>query len=60
MKRRLMYWWHLCNAKEDELIVRVYNAQKLSVHKSDWFFQLQQDLRDLNIELSDGDLKQMR
>ena len=57
MKRRLMYWFHLCHCKEDKLIFRVYQAQCTSVHKSDWAFQLRQDTKDLNIKINDNEVK---
>ena len=59
MKKRLMYWFHLCHRPDEELIVRVYRAQTLSVHKTDWFSQLSSDLKELSIDLSDKDVKEM-
>ena len=59
IKRRLMYWWHLCNTSNQELIKRVYNAQCTVTHHTDWVHQVKQDLKSLNITLSDKDLSQV-
>ena len=53
LKRRLLYWWHLCHVKEDELIRKVYSVQCATVQKSDWVYTLKQDCESLNIQISD-------
>ena len=56
MKRRLLYWWHLCHSKEDELIKKVYSVQCLATHRSDWVYQLKQDCNELDIQLTDNEV----
>ena len=59
LKRRVMYWWHLCQLSEEEIIKKVYRAQCHSTHSTDWVNQLKQDLKYLKITLNDEDLSRM-
>ena len=45
--RRLMYLWNILQKNEDELVTKVYNAQKLFPVKDDFFFQIKEDMDDL-------------
>ena len=45
--RRVMYWWHLVNLSKDELLNKVYKAQKMSPNKGDWVEQLEKDEKNL-------------
>ena len=57
MGRRLMYYWNLMQKDETELVKKVYNSQKLLPVKNDWVLQLQKDLLDCNITLSEESVK---
>ena len=54
--RRMMYWWHLVNVDKSELIQKFFTAQKLNKSKGDWIYQLEQDKKDLDMDLSDVDI----
>ena len=54
--RRMMYWWQLVNVDKNELIHKFYFAQNIKRNKDDWVIQLDQDKKDLNLNLSDIDL----
>ena len=51
-----MYWWHLVNVDKSELIQKFFTAQKLNKSKGDWIYQLEQDKKDLDMDLSDVDI----
>ena len=44
ISRRLMYFWRILQMKDDELVKRVFNVQKLSSCKHDWVIQIAEDL----------------
>ena len=54
--RRMMYWWHLVNVDQSELIQKFFTAQKLNKSKGDWIYQLEQDKKYLDMNLSDVDI----
>ena len=58
--RRLMFLWNILQKPESELVNQVYNAQKLSPVKNDWFLQVQDDLRMFQINLSDDEIKSLK
>ena len=57
--RRLMYWWKLIHTDEKELTNKFYRAQKLMKEKTDWIQQIIQDLKDLNLKISDEEVSNM-
>ena len=56
--RRLMFWWHMVNLKESEVLFKFFKVQKLKSSKDDWVKQLEKDKKDLNLEMSDQQAKQ--
>ena len=57
--RRLMYIWHILHSDKKELLNKFYSAQKLESSKDDWVEQITKDKMDLNIQLSDENIKLM-
>ena len=57
--RRLMYWWHILQQKEEELIHRVYQAQVRDPEPNDFICQIKGDKSELKISLSDSEVKLM-
>ena len=61
--RRMMFLWHILSRNKSELIYRVYQSQKISSNKGDWFRMIESDKKELNINMTDeeiqGVLKQM-
>ena len=57
--RRLMYWFHLVKIGEDKMLHKFYKAQQNIPVKKDWTSQVEQDKKDLDINFSDDDIKQM-
>ena len=41
--RRVMYLWSILHQPEDELVWKVYNAQKMFPVKDDWYFIIKND-----------------
>ena len=39
--RRIMFWWHLTSLEKNELLYKVYIAQRLNTNKDDWVCQLE-------------------
>ena len=58
--RRIMYWWHLVNLKNTEVLHKMYLAQKLNCSKGDWVEQLETDKKELNLNLDDEELKSFK
>ena len=55
--RRLMYWWHLTNLNKTELLYKFYTAQNLKTNHGDWVVQLDKDKKELNLQLTDDDIR---
>ena len=58
-KRRCMYLWHIVHRDTDELIWKIYEAQRCKPNKGDWFEILQTERRALNILESDEEIAKM-
>jgi hypothetical protein len=48
-----MYLWHILSREADELILRVYNTQKVG----DWVKFMNAEKDELGIELTDQDIQ---
>ena len=54
-----MYLWHIVHRDTDELIWKIYEAQKCQPNKGDWFEILQTERTSLNILESDDEIANM-
>ena len=52
-----MYWWHILNVEETEMINKVYRAHKLSLVSGDWVLLLEEDKQMFNIKMADDEVK---
>ena len=59
-KRRMLYLWNILNRAENELLKRFYDAQNLVKSKSDWVELIENDKKELDITLSDNEIKLMK
>ena len=50
--RRLMYLHHILRRPRNELIRKFYDAQKCKISKGDWAQMVQDDLKELNLEIN--------
>ena len=57
--RRLMYYWTLLNKSNDELVKKVFDTQNQFRSKDDWIFQVEEDMKYLNFDLSENAIKSM-
>ena len=57
--RRLLCNWHILQLEESELLFKFYSAQQLKPGKNDWVRQIEKDKNELNINLSDLEVKNM-
>jgi hypothetical protein len=55
-----MYYLNILHMDESELVRRVFTAQKLSSCKSDWILQVNDDLNECNIKLSETEIMKMK
>ena len=55
----VLYYWHILHSDETELLNKFYSAQLLRPTKNDWVQQITKDKKDLNINLSDEEVKLM-
>ena len=60
ISRRLMYFWRILQMKDDELVKRVFNVQKLSSCKNDWVIQIAEDLKFCNINKTEEEIMMMK
>ena len=58
--KRLMFYWAILHKGVSELVTKVYEGQKLSPVKNDWFLQIQSDLKYCNIDLSEEEIRNMK
>ena len=52
-----MYWWHILSRDESELIRRVYETQKISNNTGDWIRLLENDKRELDIQMEEDEIQ---
>ena len=57
--RRLMFLWQILSRNESELIHRVYQSQKISSNKGDWFRMIESDKKELDINMTDREIQGM-
>ena len=57
MGRRVNFLHHILNEPTDSMISEVYSALKEDSRKGDFYQLVQKDLKDLNIEMTDSDIK---
>ena len=55
-----MYLWTILQKSEEELVTKVYQAQKLFPVKDDFIYQIKEDMEDLGLELEDDKIKNMK
>ena len=60
IQRRLMYYWAILARPDNDLVKRVFNAQKSFPVKNDWIGQVKDDLQICGIELSESEIANMK
>ena len=58
--RRLLFYWTILNKQDSELVKQVYNIKKIQPVKNDWCLTVAEDLKNLNIELSEEEISKMK
>ena len=58
-KRRLMYLWNILKQNQNELIRKVFNAQKLVKTKGDWFDMINKEREKYGIEETHEEISKM-
>ena len=59
MGRRLLYYWDILHKNESELVKKVFYSQKKFAVKNDWVLQVQCDLNECKIDLSETEIFEM-
>ena len=54
-----MFYWHLLNKDQEELLYKFLAAQQLSTSKNDWIQQVRKDMKEIKLELNDETIKNM-
>ena len=57
--RRLLYYWHILHQNENELLYKFFQAQKLKPTKNDWVREVNKNLQEWGINVSEIDLKKI-
>ena len=58
-KRRLLYLWQIMHRKDDDLLKRVYQAQKVSKTKNGWAELIESDKKEFGIDFTDDEVSTM-
>ena len=54
-----MYWWHITHTDKTEILNKFYRVQTLKTEQKDWIKQIIKDKKDLNLKISDDEVKNM-
>ena len=57
--RRIMYLHHIVRRPETELIRKFYEAQKSKISKGDWVQMVQENMKQINLKMSDLEIAKM-
>ena len=60
MSRRLLYLWDILQKNESELVRKVFDSQKMFTVKNDWVLQVQSDLEECGIFLTENEIAKMK
>ena len=60
ISRRLLYYWNILQKDEEELVRKVFNAQKSFPVRNDWIHQIQNDLETCGVEKSEEEISKMK
>ena len=60
MIRRLMYFWHVLNKNENELVNRFLSAQQIWTGSQDWISQVRKNMSEINLKLTDKQITEMK
>ena len=60
MARRIMYYWNILQKDDSELVKKVFVTQRSLVTKNDWVTQLENDLSECRISLSEEQIRSMK
>ena len=55
--RRIMFWLHIVHVNKEDMLYRVYSAQKVSPVQGDWVKLLDSDKSLFNINMTDDDIE---
>ena len=60
MGRKILYYHALLQKKDEELVKTVFQTQQKFSVKNDWIIQLNSDLDECNISLTENEIKEMK
>ena len=60
ISRRLLYYWNILQKDEEELVKKVFNAQKSFPVRNDWIHQIQNNLETCGIEECEEEISKMK
>ena len=59
MIRQIMFYWHILQKDENELLHRFLTAQKISVSSKDWLFQVRKVMVKIKLNMTEEQIKSM-
>ena len=57
MIRQIMFYWHILQKDENELLHRFLTAQKISVSSNDWLFQVRKVMDKIKLNMTEEQIK---
>ena len=60
MSRRLLYLWDILQKNKSELVRKVFDSQKMFTVRNDWVLQVQSDLEECEIFLTENEISKMK
>ena len=60
MIRQIMFYWHILQKDENELLHRFLTAQKISISNNDWFYQVRKVMDKIKLNMTEEQIKNMK
>ena len=57
--RRLLYYWHILNLEEKEILHKFYLGQKFKPSRNDWVLTIQKDMDEIGLLMTEKEVKEM-
>ena len=55
----MLFYWHILHLEENELLFRFLAAQKLRPSKNDWILEVNKNMDEIDLKMSEEEVKNM-
>ena len=55
----MLFYWHILRLEENELLFRFLEAQKLRPSKNDWILEVNKNMYEIDLKMSEEEVKNM-